>query len=89
MNIFIIDFHFGTLKGMAFLHGRNRIHRDLKSLNVFVTGNFSIKVIYYYDLSRTLPSSPSLTWASIGIVPVFILVSLLILSLFRLAISEP
>ena len=29
---------------MAFLHSRNRIHHDLKSLNLFVTAEWVVKV---------------------------------------------
>lgn len=35
---------FGILKGLKFIHSKNRIHRDMKPANLFITANDTIKI---------------------------------------------
>lgn len=37
----------GLLNGLRFLHSKGVTHRDLKPLNVLITGNYDVKICDY------------------------------------------
>ena len=42
-----------VLKGLQYIHAQNRIHGDIKSDNIYLTGNGDVKLL---DFGRRIPS---------------------------------